>query len=102
MGKLLGFDPRAPYSRRVAALKAARIAVWDVLHSCVREGSLDTSIEAEIANDFAQFFRRHPHSATYFSTAPRLNPAIGGRCRRKSVPGSDSLACPRPARRTRR
>lgn len=66
MGQLLGFDPAAPYAKRVAALKAARIAVWDVLHSCVREGSLDTSIEDEIANDFAAFFRGHPRITHVF------------------------------------
>jgi TDG/mug DNA glycosylase family protein len=60
-GELLAFDPSAPYRARVRALKAARIAVWDVLHSCVRRGSLDTMIEndTEIANDFQAFFRAH-------------------------------------------
>ena len=59
LGGLLGFEPSAPYAARVRALKSARIAVWDVLHSCVREGSLDTSIESEIANDFARFLCAH-------------------------------------------
>jgi TDG/mug DNA glycosylase family protein len=70
MGELLGFDPTTPYARRVAALKRRRIAVWDVLHSCVREGSLDTRIEAEIANDFEAFFRAHPRvTRVYFNGA---------------------------------
>ena len=60
MGQLLGFDPSAPYRRRERALKAARIAVWDVLRSCVRPGSLDARIKLETANDFAAFFRAHP------------------------------------------
>lgn len=60
LGSLLGFEPSAPYSVRMRALKAARIAVWDVLHSCMREGSLDTMIEDEAANDFRAFFRTHP------------------------------------------
>jgi TDG/mug DNA glycosylase family protein len=59
MGKLLGFDPSAPYLRRERALRAAHIAVWDVLQSCVRPGSLDAQIEQETANDFAAFFRAH-------------------------------------------
>jgi double-stranded uracil-DNA glycosylase len=59
MEALLGIDRAKPYAERVQALKARRIAVWDVLHSCVREGSLDTRIEDEIANDFAAFFRAH-------------------------------------------
>lgn len=70
MGRLLGFDPAAPYGRRIAALKAARVALWDVLHSCVREGSLDAAIEAETANDFAAFFRAHPEiGRVYFNGA---------------------------------
>jgi hypoxanthine-DNA glycosylase len=60
MSKLLGFDRSLPYPSRTQALRAARIAVWDVLHSCVREGSLDSRIENEIANDFAGFFHGHP------------------------------------------
>ena len=57
---LLGIDPASPYQARIRALRKSRVAVWDVLHSCVRPGSLDSSIEQEIANDFNAFFRRHP------------------------------------------
>ena len=57
---LLEIDPASPYQARVRALRASGIAVWDVLHSCVRPGSLDSSIEEETANDFVAFFRRHP------------------------------------------
>lgn len=58
---LLEIDARSPYQSRVEALKSARIAVWDVLQSCVRKGSLDTMIEkeTEVANDFKTFFRTH-------------------------------------------
>ena len=61
VGELLGIDPHAPYRMRLLALKSARIAVWDVLHSCVRQGSLDTKIEfgSEKPNDFRAFFRAH-------------------------------------------
>jgi TDG/mug DNA glycosylase family protein len=59
MAALLGFDAHAPYARRVRSLRAARIALWDVLHSCERTGSLDTRIKAEIANDLAAFLRAH-------------------------------------------
>jgi TDG/mug DNA glycosylase family protein len=56
---LLAIDPASPYRARVRALRASRIALWDVLHSCVRPGSLDSRIELETANDFNAFFRRH-------------------------------------------
>jgi double-stranded uracil-DNA glycosylase len=61
VGDLLGIDPRAPYGKRIRAVKSARIAVWDVLHSCTRTGSLDSDIDgtSEIANDFRAFFRQH-------------------------------------------
>lgn len=58
----LQIDPRDSYEERVAALIAARIAVWDVLRSCVREGSLDADIgrHSEIANDLPGFLLAHP------------------------------------------
>lgn len=60
-GDLCGFDPEAPYARRKAALAGAGIALWDVVASCVRPGSLDAAIADEtiIANDFAGFLARH-------------------------------------------
>lgn len=59
---LLGMEAGAAYAQRVAALQQAGIAVWDVLHSCVRAGSLDSSIEvaSQIPNDFREFFAAHP------------------------------------------
>lgn len=61
LGALLGFEPASPYPARVRALKDARIALWDVLHSCVREGSLDAKIDdgTLVANDFKSFFSSH-------------------------------------------
>ncbi|MFT3733453.1 MAG: DNA-deoxyinosine glycosylase [Rhodocyclaceae bacterium] len=62
LGTALGFDPAMPYEQRTAQLAAAHIAVWDVLQSCVREGSLDADIEADsiVPNDFTRFFARQP------------------------------------------
>lgn len=62
MGELIGFEPSNPYDKRLEALKAADIALWDVLHSCHREGSLDTAIETDSieVNNFKVFFDTHP------------------------------------------
>jgi len=62
MGELFGALPELPYHERVEILKAKGIAVWDVLESCVRVGSLDASIDDRSlqVNDFVGFFRRHP------------------------------------------
>lgn len=59
MGALFGAGPELPYAERVAILKSNKIAVWDVLHSCAREGSPDSAIKEEIANDFDGFFAKH-------------------------------------------
>lgn len=66
MGELTGAHPQLPYAERLLKLTEARIALWDVLASCERKSSLDTHIRNEKANDFASFFRRHPHISHIF------------------------------------
>jgi hypoxanthine-DNA glycosylase len=68
MGELVGAHPHLPYEQRLEVLKQAGIALWDVLHSCMREGSLDSDIQHEQTNDFATFFANHPHiTHVYFN-----------------------------------
>jgi hypoxanthine-DNA glycosylase len=61
-GEIFGFDAFAPYDERTAALTAHGIAVWDVLRSCRRVGSLDSAVERDsmVANNFGEFFDAHP------------------------------------------
>lgn len=68
MSALLGFAPDAPYAQRLLALQSSRIALWDVLRSCERPGSLDASIrwESEKANDFHGFFKQYPDIRAVF------------------------------------
>ena len=68
MTALLEVAPDATYLARVRALQDANMAVWDVLQSCERHGSLDSSIrrDTEVANDFATFFARHPRVTKVF------------------------------------
>lgn len=47
MAGFFGFDAAAPYGERLAALKHHRVALWDVLQSCVRPGSLDSAIDRD-------------------------------------------------------
>ena len=80
MAALLDFDPAAPYEIRARALRARRIALWDVLHSCVREGSLDAGIGEEVANDFVAFFGAHRAITHVF-----FNGATAEACYRRHV-----------------
>jgi hypoxanthine-DNA glycosylase len=60
-GELCGFEPDASYEERRAGLRRRRIALWDVIESCVRPGSLDASIRDDSlrVNDFTGFFAVH-------------------------------------------
>lgn len=62
LGGITGAAPGLPYAARVRALKSSGIALWDVLESCAREGSLDSAIDDATmrANDFVSFYRVHP------------------------------------------
>lgn len=61
ISNLLQIDPAASYETKVQAMKSARIALWDVLRSCKRTGSLDAGIETDTLtiNDFRTFFQTH-------------------------------------------
>ena len=63
MGMLFGAAPQLDYPLRLQKLKENHLALWDVVHSCHRPGSLDSSIsEAGMeTNDFSGFFNTHPH-----------------------------------------
>lgn len=68
MAALFGFAADLPYARRVERLLAARVAVWDVLQACEREGSGDAAIDpgSVAVNDFAGFFAAHPQLDAVF------------------------------------
>jgi hypoxanthine-DNA glycosylase len=68
MGEIYGFAADGPYDDRTVALTARGIAVWDVLRSCRRAGSLDSAVEPDsmVANDFGQLFERHPQITRVF------------------------------------
>lgn len=54
LGAIWGIDLQAlPYALRLAALHDRGLGLWDVYASCLREGSLDSAIEAAEPNDLA-------------------------------------------------
>lgn len=60
MNALCGAARGLPYKQRLERLQDAGIAVWDVLHSAEREGSLDSAIQHAIPNDLAALLETCP------------------------------------------
>jgi hypoxanthine-DNA glycosylase len=54
------------YEKRKKLLLENKIAVWDVLEACVREGSLDSAIEQEVPNAITVFLKAHPDIKSIF------------------------------------
>ena len=70
MERLLDSRTDLDYEHRKALLVHNRIALWDVLNTCQRPGSLDSSIKNDtvVVNDFDRFFEPHPLiRAVYFN-----------------------------------
>ena len=87
MGDLLGIEPGLTYAAGVSLLKSNGIALWDVLESCAREGSLDSAIEEAtiVVNDFASFYPTHPRIARVFFNGAKAEASyrryvLGARC----------------------
>lgn len=54
------------YETRINLLKKNKVALWDVIESCERKGSLDTEIRDEIDNDILKLVEDHPSIKTIF------------------------------------
>lgn len=62
VGAILGFSENTSYEERVEMLKRSGIALWDVLESCTRHGSMDANIDMNSAkpNDIGALLQRQP------------------------------------------
>jgi len=62
MGTLLGDAalPLLPYAERLDVLRRYRVALWDAVAACRREGSLDTAIEEAEPSDLPHLVARLP------------------------------------------
>ena len=82
LGELVGAGPSLTYDGRIRRLRAAGIALWDVLESCSRPGSGDADIEHEsvVPNDLVGFLGGHRRIARVF-----FNGLTAERCYRRHV-----------------
>ncbi|UFK97802.1 DNA-deoxyinosine glycosylase [Kaistella faecalis] len=58
--ELLGKDFSGDYETRIETIRKNNIALWDVIDTCEREGSLDTKIRNEEHNDITKMLNNHP------------------------------------------
>ena len=61
IGRVFDSEIGTTWDARLSFLKSNGIALWDVLHSAERQGSLDGRIRNPLANDFAAVFERMPN-----------------------------------------
>jgi len=54
------------YTERIAVLKKHHIAIWDVIDSCERKGSLDSEIKNEEANQIGELLGQYPSIKAIF------------------------------------
>ena len=76
MAALFNFEAHSAYEQRLEFLQTSGVALWDVLHSCKRKGSLDSMIqpETQVANDFNTLFQAYPNiRAVFFNGAKAEN-----------------------------
>ncbi len=68
MGELFGAGPDLNYEKRTEILSSCGVALWDVLKTCSREGSLDSAIKESsiVTNDFDRFFKKYVNIKAVF------------------------------------
>jgi hypoxanthine-DNA glycosylase len=64
--ELLEEDFTGDYSGRIESIRKHHIALWDVIDSCERKGSLDSEIKNEEANRIDELLDNHPNIKAIF------------------------------------
>jgi hypoxanthine-DNA glycosylase len=58
--KIVGADRPEKYEEKIKLVRENRIALWDVLASCVRPGALDSAIKNPTVNDVPSLLKKYP------------------------------------------
>ncbi len=74
--RLTGVPEDLDYPARTEFVRGKGIAIWDVLKACIRPGSLDSDISAEVPNDFPAFFAAHPEIRAVFFNGRKAQSAF--------------------------
>lgn len=61
MFQIFGESFSVDYQEKINLLKRNKIALWDTIESCEREGSLDTKIKNETGNSIAELLSQYPN-----------------------------------------
>lgn len=74
---IFGISRALPYGERLAALSERRVALWDVLASCVRPGSMDSDIVdgTAVPNDLPGFLLSRPMVRAVFFNGSKAEQA---------------------------
>ena len=63
MAQLCQFSASLTYAEKLRRISSSGVALWDVIGSCQRSGSLDSAIREEQVNDFSAFLAQYPDIA---------------------------------------
>lgn len=61
------------YQIKIALLKKNKIALWDAIESCEREGSLDTKIKNEVGNSVKDLLQNYPNITAIFCNGQKAH-----------------------------
>ena len=99
MGRLFDAGPERPYAERLTRLQAAGLALWDVVGSCERPGSLNADSRNAVPNGVAGWLHHCPGIQTVACNGqaaarllrplwPALEAAAGGPLRLLVLPST--------------
>jgi TDG/mug DNA glycosylase family protein len=97
MGELFSFPITTPYEERLEILRRNRIALWDVIGSCSRPGSLDSNIDNSSlqSNNIAAFITTHPQIGAVFFNGAKAEQAYQRHVAPGFAKGGEKLICRR-------
>lgn len=85
LSRILHFPADLSYPARCLEIKRRGVALWDVLHSCIREGAADKSIKNPVPNQLEDFLKHHRYIIEVFLNG-RFAERMYRRYRSKGMP----------------